>query len=393
LDKNTTFLRYNPRNLKSATNRDAIKRVLEKYIDFQNLYIRREFKVEPVEFLDRPEDDILVLRLNRPIEEDHLEIYTVVRGRFIDFNLEIVSPADPSYPANSYVTRILSCSIALDKREHDRSAFEGDFPRATNIATIKIKERESDFRKSLSVRMIVEEYINRIEGVDVKKVNFKDDKDLTPAVSYVMESGRTLRIADTSDTSGFFKDNEQYFEKTNSAELRDDLRLWLQNNSANIKSLLVKPILYHPLVGPEFPIAYLSIINRDAPISDSDSGRIDSFMEELSERIRNGNLVDSKAEGKIIDVSTGGVKIELDDAKMIDKLISQSIVVLDMNFKQGASIIISGRIVWVYKNENRGFLAGIDFRGSRFGPGMKGALAIHVKDFLSSKNKRAELMQ
>jgi hypothetical protein len=383
-----SFIRDNPRKLKSATQIDAINRLLEKYIDFKELYLRREFDMEPIQFLDRPEDDTLVLQFDMPLEEERIEIYTVVRYRFIEFTLDVVSPADSSYPANSYITRIVSCSIALDKREHERLVFENDFPQAGNIATIKIHERESDFRKSLSVRMIVEEYVNRIEGVDIKKVHFKDDKDLNPAVSFVIESGRVLRIMDTSDVSDFFKDNEEYFEKTNSAELRDDLRLWIQNNSANIKSLLVSPILYHPLVGPEFPIAYLSVINRDKPITDNDVDRINAFMEELSERVRNGNLIETKTGGKIIDVSAGGAKILLDDAKMIDKLISQNVIMMEMIFKEGNPIVISGRMAWVYKQNGSGYLAGIDFNGSRFGPKMKSALAVHIRDFLSRKQGR-----
>jgi len=389
LDKTISFLRDNPRSLKSATNVDAIKRVLEKYVDFEHLYLREEFAIEPVQYLGRVDDTTLVLQFNRPIEEEQAQIFTVVRERFIDFNLDILSPAEARFPANSYVARINNCSIALDKREHERTRFDGDFPRASGIATIKILERESDFRKSLSVRMIVEEYINRIEGIDVKKVNFRDDKDLSPAVGYVMESGRVLHIEDTSDVSGFFNDNNAYFESTNSVELRDTLRQWLQNNSASIHSLLVRPIMYYPLVGKEFPVAYLSAMNRERPITGGDAERIDAFMEELSERIRNGNLVESKSEGTIIDVSTGGVRIGLDDAAMINKLISQDIIVLDMNFKESSPITISGRIVWVYKKDAGGFLLGVDFSGSQFGPQMRNALVIHVKHFLSRKNHRA----
>jgi hypothetical protein len=389
LDKTISFLRDKPRSLKSTTNIDAIRRVLEKYVDFQHLYIREKFKIIPVQHHDSIDDTTVVLQFNRPIEEERVEIFTVVRGRFIDFNLDILSPADARYPANSYIARISNCSIALDKRDHERTLFKEIFPPARNIATIKIIERENDFRKSLSVRMIVEEYITGIEGVDVKKINFKDDKDLSPAVSYVMESGKVLHIADTSDVSGFFNNNHEYFEITNSVELRDNLRQWFQNNSAIIKSILVRPILYYPLVGKEFPFAYLSVINREQPITDGDVERIDAFMGDLSDRIRNGNLIESKSEGAIIDVSTGGVRITLDDAAMVQKLVSQNIIVLDMNFKDSNPITISGRIIWVYKKDEGGFLMGIDFSGSQFGPKMRNALVIHVKDFLSRKNHRA----
>ncbi|MBP7735112.1 MAG: DUF1577 domain-containing protein [Spirochaetes bacterium] len=378
-----SFLRDNPRKLKSATQVEAINRIIEKYVDLKELFLRVEFKREPIEYLERPEDDVLVLRFKQPLEEDHVEIFTVLRERFIDFVLEKISAAGPAFPDYSYNMRITKCSIALDKREHERYEFVDEFPMATNIATIKIRERESDFRKSLSVRMIVEEFIGKIDGVDIKKVQYKEDKDITPVVQYVMESGSTLHIPDMSDLPRFFKENGAVLENIKSAELRDDLQRWLQNNNVSIKSLVVMPVMYQPLVGKEFPIAYLTAINKDTVIDAARVERIRSSINDLSERVRNGNLVESKLQGKIIDVSAGGVKIELGDSKMIEKLVTQNVIMLEMNFKEENPIVISGQMVWVYKLDDGRCMIGIDFHGSRFGPRMKSALAIHVQNFIS----------
>jgi Protein of unknown function (DUF1577). len=382
-----SFLRDNPRKLKSATQSETINRVLEKYVDFKNLYLRLDFSAEPVEFLEHIGDDTLLIRLDKPLEETSIEVYTVVQERFIDFNLELVSSADPTYPEFSYIMRILNCSIALEKREHERIRFAEELPLVSNIATIKVRERETDFRKSLSVRMIVEEYINKLDGVDHKKVIFKDDKDLPPTVRYVIESGKTLHIVDTADTSGFFAENEKYFNETNSVVLKEELRQWLQNNTANVTSILVKPIFYYPLVGTEFPIGYLNVINKDRPIEAGQVEHIDAFIEDLSERIRNGNLFESKIGGTIIDVSAGGVKIELADSKLVEKLLSQNIIVFEMNFKDNNPLLISGRLVYVYKRDDGHCILGIDFSGSRFGPRIKNVLPIHVKHFLYRKKR------
>jgi hypothetical protein len=378
-----SFIRNKARKKKDANQKDSINRVLEKYVDFNDLLQRMEFKSEPVEFIDHPEGDILLLRFNHPIEENAIEIYTVVRQRFIDFELEVVSPAGPRYKDYSYILRIKNCSIALDKREYERSQFFENFPSVSNITTIKVRERENDFRKSLSVRMIIEEYINRIEGIDYKRVVFKDDKDIPPTVSYVMESGKNLFIPDTSDTDGFFGDNEKFFEDTNSVALRDELRQWLQNNAANVKSIQVKMLQYHPLVGSPFPLGYIILSNKDSGFENSIMERADLFIEELSERIRNGNLIESRAEGKIIDVAIGGVKIELEDSNLVDKLIAQNVVMLEMNLKKSKPLLISGSIVYVYKRADGTYLMGVDFRGSRFGPKIKSVLPIHIDHFLS----------
>jgi hypothetical protein len=381
------FLRDNPRKLKSATEIDTINRVLQKYVDFKDLYIHLEFKAKPVEFLDHPDTDTLLLHFDESLEEERIEIFTVVRERFIDFDLEKISPAGGQYPENSYLMRILNCSIALDKREHERITFADELPAVTNIATIKVRERESDFRKSLSVKMIAEEFAGKMEGFDHKKIVFKDDADIPPAVQFVMESERNLHIEDTADPSRFFSDNEDFFTGTNSSALREELRLWLQNNSANIKSILVMPVQYFPLVGEPFSIGYLVVSNKDSVIEAGRIQDVNSFIEELSERIRNGNLVESKSAGKIMDVSAGGAMIEIADSKLVEKLVAQNIVVFEMNFKENNPLLISGKIVYVYRRDGGPCLMGVDFRGSRFGPEIKSVLPIHVKHYLVKRKQ------
>lgn len=381
------FLRNKTRKLKTATQVDAINRVLEKYVDFNELFQHLEFKAEPVEFVGHPEGDILLLRFNQPFEENSIEMFTIVQQRYIEFDLEVISSAGPQYKDYSYVMRIKKCTIALDKREHERSRFFDNFPSASNITTIKVRERENDFRKSLPVRMIIEEYINRFEGVDYKRVVFKDDKNIPPTVSYVMESGNSLFIHDTSDVDVLFRDNEKFFEDTNSVALREELRQWLQNNAANVKSIYVMMLPYYPLVGTLYPLGYIVLSNKDNMISDSLVERLDVFIEELSERIRNGNLIDSRAAGKIIDVAIGGAKIELEDSILVNKLLAQNVIMLEMNFRESNPIIISGSIVFVYQQEDGRYIMGVDFRGSRFGPKIKSVLPIQINHFFSKIKK------
>ena len=377
-----SFLRNMPRKSRSAVEIDTINRILNKYVDFKDLYLKSDFRAEPIEFLENCGDACLVLRFNEPLLEEQVDAYTVVHERFIDFKMEMVSPAEPTYPENSYKMKIIKCSIALDKREHERFQFPEARPIVSSIATIKVKEKESDFRKSLSVKMIMEEFMNKLEGVDFKRVIFKDDKDIPPTVQYVMESGLPLHLKDLSDPGAFFSENEKYFEETNSVDLKNDLHLWIQNNSAGVKSILVRPVTYYPLVGEEFPIGYVVVINKNEAIDETMIERVDAFIRDLSERIRNGNLLESKMDGAVIDVSAGGVKIDCTDIKLVEKLVSQNVIVFEMNFKEDIPLLVSGRIVYVFKRDDGGFFVGVDFSGSRFGPKIKNVLPIHIKHFL-----------
>ncbi len=378
-----SFLRHTARKSKNAVEIDAINRILNKYVDFKDLYLKSDFKAKQVEFLENCGDACLVLHFNEPLQEDRLEMYTVVNERFIEFEMELASPAGPTYPENSYVMRILKCSIALDKRDFDRVQFPENRPAVTNIATIKVREREGDFRKSLSVKMIAEEFINKLEGVDFKKVVFKDEKEIPPPVQYVIDSGLPLHLKNLAETDDFFAEHDAFFK--DSAALREDLYRWIQNNAANNHSLLVWPITYYPMVGDEFSIGCVMIINKDTTIEETQIDRVDAFIRDLSETIRNGNLVESKTDGTIIDVSAGGVQIELSDPKLVEKIVSQNVILFEMNFQEDNPLLISGQIVYVFKRDEGGYLVGVDFRGSRFGPKIKSVLPIHIKNFLRQK--------
>jgi hypothetical protein len=378
-----SFLRNTTRKSKSAVEIEAINRVLNKYVDFKDLYLKSDFRPEAVQLVENCGDACLVLRFDEPLldENELVDIYTVVHGRFIEFEMKMVSPAGPPHPSYSYVMQIQKCSIALEKREHDRFKFSEKRPAVTNISTIKVREREGDFRKSLSVKMIVEEFINKLEGVDFKRVVFNDEKDIPPPVQYVIESGAPLYLKNLAETDGFFAEQDEFFKGAGAAVLREDLFRWIQNNASNIHSLLVWPITYYPLVGDEFAIGYVMVINKDSQIEEGRIDSVDAFIRDLSEKIRNGNLIESETDGAIIDVSSGGAKIELSDSKLVDKLVSQNVILFEMNYQEKNPLIISGHIVYVYGRKEGGYLVGVDFRGSRFGPKIKNVLPIHIRNF------------
>lgn len=376
-----SFIRNTTRKSKSAVEIDAINRVLNKYVDFKDLYLKTEFRSEAVQFVENCGDACLVLRFDEPLQDENeqVDIFTVVRGRFIEFEMKMVSPAGPHHPSYSYVMKIQKCSIALEKREYERFEFTEKRPPVTNITTIKVRESKGDFMKSLSVKMIVEEFINKLEGVDFKRVIFNNEKDIPPPVQYVIESGTPLYLKNLAETDGFFAEQDEFFK--GAAVLREDLFRWIQNSGTNIHSLLVWPITYYPLVGDEFAIGYVMFFNRDVAIDEDRIDSVDAFIRDLSEKIRNGNLLESKTNGNIIDISTGGIKIDLSDSKLIDKLVSQNVILFEMNFQENNPLLISGHIVYVYKQNEGGYLMGVDFKGSRFGPKIKSVLPIHIRDF------------
>ncbi len=377
------FLRNSSRNLRVATEHEVISRVFEKYIHSGELFLRMEFRAVPVTLLHRTEDNILVLQSTEPIEGDRISLYSIVRERFIDFECDDVAPAGPHYPGDSYQARIVRCFVAMDKRLHKRLEFGESRPLATALTTVKVRELQKDFVKSLSVKMIVEEFLHKFEGVDYRKVSFPDDKDLSPPVHFVMATGNRIHIDNLSDTASFFSEYGELFGQSRYRESAEELRRWFQGNAPSLRSILVVPVTYRPILGSPFPAGYLTLANKDRSIDAALVGTVDAFIEDLSEKIRNGNLVDSSTTGEILDVSTGGVKIQISDAQTIERLLRQNVVFFTMNFREDHPLLISGKPVYAYQVDTGICRIGVDFNGSRFGPSIEGVLPIHVRHFLS----------
>lgn len=377
------FLRNSRRNLRIATEYEVINRVFEKYMGSGELFFRSEFSAFPIELLHRTEDNILVFQSPEPIEGDRISLFSIVRERFIDFECEDVAPAGPHYPGESYQARIVRCFVAMDKRVHKRIEFADSRPLATGLTTVKVRELQKDFMKSLSVKMIVEEFLHRFEGVDYRKVSFPDDKDLSPPVRFVMASGKRIHIDKLSDTASFFSDNRELFDESRFQDIEDELRRWFQGNAPSLHSIMVVPVTYRPILGSPFPTGYLTLANKERSIDAALVEAVDAVMNDLSEKIRNGNLVDSTTTAQILDVSAGGARILLSDAQIIERLLRQDVVYFTMNFRDDHPLLISGKPVYAYQGDEGTCRIGVDFNGSRFGPSIESVLPIHVRHFLS----------
>jgi hypothetical protein len=104
-------------------------------------------------------------------------------------------------------------------------------------------------------------------------------------------------------------------------------------------------------------------------------------MEDLSEKIRDGNSIVNKSKGKVRNISPSGARIEIDDAELAQKISKQHNISLNLNLKVDNPLHVAGKVIYIYKNTKNTFLLGLDFSGSKFGPRIKKVLPNQVKEF------------
>ena len=128
-------------------------------------------------------------------------------------------------------------------------------------------------------------------------------------------------------------------------------------------------------------------MKKNEDFTPSEIEELKRFLEELSERVRNGNMAVSDTVGSVIDVSPGGVKITCADASVIERVLSQNMVLCELLFNEDHPLIVSGSPVYIYQRDGDGYIIGIDFSGSRFGPHIVNVLPNHVRHFLHHRRK------
>ncbi len=370
------YLKNTKRELKSASEADKIDRIIQKYVNVENLYIRNDQVNERVQFLEHPDTDKLILNFTFELVEKKIKIFTSISERYVEFELDVIKEAGQEYPPNSYLVQMTNSSLALAKREFPRINFTEHKPEVINIAVMKVKETQAAFLKSLSVKMIIDQFVEKLSEYDQKKVYYSSDDTIPPEVQVVIKTGQTLLIPNLDAPSDYIKD---FGEK--GTALKNEIDTKINNLKTNNKSLLVKPVHYYPLIGKGFNAAYMHLSTREREIGEADLTSTDDFMEDLSEKIRNGNCIDSKSKGNVLDVSEGGVKIQLFDENLVKKLVSQDVLTFEMEFIEDNPLKVSGRIVYIYKDKDNSYHIGIDFEGSHFGRRLKKVINNHVKKF------------
>jgi len=286
------FLKNKTRDFKSVNEIDKINEVLKKYIDFNKLLLKKPFEDSPVKFLDHPQDDSLLLNFDSIISENEITIFSIVKERYIDFNLIKISDASSNYPQNTYQFKINKANLSAATRANIRKTFVNLSPSASRVKLSKVKETVNDLKSTVLINVLIKDYVNRLKNYDFKKVFTKDDPGLPPEIKFVIKSNLTLFIKDTSTTDKFINDNSDFLIESGGEELKAELISRFKKFQKEYKSFLIRPIEYLSKTGDQFAIAYLMVASKNSNLDEDDILETDQLALDLSEKIKDGNVLE-----------------------------------------------------------------------------------------------------
>lgn len=375
-----SFITYHGRSFKSLTDPSKIELVLEKYVDFSSFFISSPVLKMKIIHIAYHGGNELVITFATPMEEDRLTIYTITRGRYIDLDISIISRDDSPKICSA---RIEKLRIAADRREFARNSMQEMPPHIEKVSLPKFQESEDELKNSVLVKVMVKEYMKKLPDYSFKQFYLKGDKDLPPDVRFVMQTGISLIMLDTSRWEHFMQANQEYFSTVKMEMLQEELTSFFPKVAQTYKSFIIRPLEYQSLAGDKVTIAYMKIALEDSEIDLEELSAGDDFCEEMNNRIRRGNMVEYGVRGEVNNMSQSGACIYISDSAFQQSLKGHDAIMFDMKLRYEEPFRISASIIHAYAIDETTTRIGVKFKGSFFGPDLAKKVESWFKKYLN----------
>lgn len=278
---------------------------------------------------------------------------------FTEIGVKVQRP----FNGDIYICQPAYLRIASKKRMDQR--FEiNDFDEIY-VNKIRISELELNVRaKSIPVayKILFQQFQSENSGIADRVIisAFNDSDDI---YDYVYKTRKTVFVPDirkgdsfaANDRLGDFVDLKEYFKKSFEREqaslVKKDSIGWI-----------VSPIL-GPSVGDKWvPLGYIELSSKTA-------FDVEKLMEvkELSlrivEKLRDMNVLERDIRQRILDVSRGGLRLEITDPRLIKNIMQRSTMTFDIILRMQAPITVQGIIRSTKETDDASLLVGLKIQG------------------------------
>ncbi|HDP81353.1 MAG TPA: DUF1577 domain-containing protein [Spirochaetes bacterium] len=368
-------IRIKPRNFKKVTTPEGLEHVFKKYVNLQNVFLKDNGDVAPLRVVEMNDDLTLLVRHENVIKGDSVHLFTIL-SRYLGFDADVIERRENNGDGMHYLLKVTTCHIAQDVRESERYNSTGWDMYVGHMTTLKVVENPESIMRGVSSQLFFKECEKSLESYGYRKIFFANQKDLPGEARFAHETKTEILVGDLADTAKVFDLDQDYFKRR--MDVRDDIIKRFAQLNEQYRSLTVRPIGYRTIDGRNFTIGYIEVA-ADRELGQEDIDVIDAAVEKTYRKIRDANQVVSEERIKVVDISLGGVRLLIDNLKLVQNLSSQEFVLLSLVFKLQQPIRISGSIAYIVKVDEKFFHVGIAFKGSDFGQKVKGLIQSHIE--------------
>jgi len=285
---------------------------------------------------------------------------TLNRHVELDFKVEEVREPDTA------VLSPLEIRISKSVRTSTRMENPEGLVHAANFQVSKSAIEVDNTRPQVTNKVIFGEYeydlARQFPGL---KIYDFAEKERPPETFYLNKIQDSILVEDTSNPASYkspgagFVDYEDMLKSD--GKLESTIRRY-QNSGSN--SVLTMPILYEGMSGAVVPIAFIHCEGRgDFRLTKDIHDKWRAIEKEIIKRIVDANTLTVKDRQRVINISEGGVALEITNENLKKYIPQRSYVTFDLIFKMQAPLRFQAKLCHIEDQEGK-LKMGVDLQGT-----------------------------
>ncbi|BDA77710.1 hypothetical protein LPTSP3_g06400 [Leptospira kobayashii] len=351
----------NSRPMDHITNTEQKNHVILKYLINQQILVKMSHLNQSGMILKAAAGtDEITLQLPEAWDFTSKEpiFLSKVLARYIEIQCSFISQVDDRQ------IRLKVEKVAIAKKDRQAPRYpvtEEGFVNITNIVSSKTIIEANMFNIPTLVRVNFEEYAKKLNqnpndfvSIDVFKSN------MDRAFEVVKRTHKILLLEDCNDLKSYNNVDPDYidYEEEIDDHLEAAIKKYREKKTA---SELIFPIIYTNELEEQIPIGYVWVQSKENKLTKDYVSRVQTLMQEMVERIKDANLTKSETRFPVLDISTSGLKIKINDSNLIETLPKQKGFLFDLFFKMQAPFRVFVRVAWWRKDDEGNLLLGVEF--------------------------------
>ena len=290
-----------------------------------------------------------------------------ILARFIQLECKVLQKKD----GNDYVLAVERIGIANKDREAPRYPVPPGHVWITNILTSKATIDANMFIIPTSVKVNFSDYEIKLKNsCDFIRISvFKSDD--SEKFHTVRKTQKILLIEVTQNINSYktsqSPDFINYSEEVDS-EIQKEMRDFKDHK---IVSELIVPVSYLDLEEKAITIGYVHMQSKKDKFDLLKAMEVKTLTFEMVDRIRNSNTITITDRFPVIDISSGGLKVKINNPDLNTNLPRMTGFNFDIFFKMQSPMSVYGTIRSVTKDTDGSLIMGIHLAGHSSRPGEK----------------------
>jgi len=353
------------RDWERITEQDKILYLLNDKLSQSGLF--KKGSEPPIEFIPvGPEEDgsfQFAIPENSELNEK-VTLYSTLK-RQLELDFDFVKLQNPT----SVLLRPLEARISKNGRSFPRYVLKNGVVLATNFQVGKNEKNIDHTRSQVGFQIIYKDYEKKLAheypGIRIVEFSAKDRPRLTELLN---KKDGLILVPDLSRDEAFVPPGEEFLDVRESLDEDELSRLKRELLEQKINSVAVLPMRMETVMGIK-PIAFLYYEARgEKRIDSAVFDQLEEASEDILQRIRDASTVTVSAKQRVLNVSEGGIALEITDPELIKHLPTLSWITFDLVFKLQAPMRFHGKICHISQQKDL-YQVGVDLEGSALSVG------------------------